>query len=188
MQKKSFYKKIIFFFVVTAVLSFVFLQTDSIQKKFFYPLLYSELINTYAQKNNIKPWLVASIIKNESGFKAGVVSRYGAVGIMQIMPDTALWIAKQIGYDDFDIKNLSEPRVNIRLGSWYISELYHEFNDETIAVAAYNAGRGQVRQWLETKEWDGKDFDKIPFVETREYVKRVIKDKENYKNLYKDIW
>ena len=172
-----------------ALLSFICLSlvhTDYIQKKFFYPLLYEKEIKEYADKNTVDAPLVAAVIKNESHFVASAISKSGAVGLMQIMPETGVWIAEQMGWEDFKENLLSEPSANIRLGCWYLSELKHEFKNEKAALAAYNAGRGHVREWLENGKWDGEDINGIPFDETRRYVQNVLEDKKTYGKLYKD--
>jgi soluble lytic murein transglycosylase len=74
------------------------------------------------------------------------------------------------------------------MGCWYLSQLKQEFDSERAAVAAYNAGRGQVQSWLEDGVWDGHNLEKIPFAETRKYVKNVMTAQDAYKRLYKDVW
>ena len=95
---------------------FLFQQSDYCQRMFFYQLLYDKDIKNYAAANDLNPWLVAAIIKNESGFKASAVSERGAVGLMQIMPETGSWIAGKTGWRGFALTLLTEPSVNIRLG------------------------------------------------------------------------
>ena len=107
---------------------------------------------------------------------------------MQVMPDTGRWIASQVGLVDFDDNMLFDPEVNIMLGVWYISSLMKEFNSELpLALAAYNAGKGNVSVWLREGRWSGKaeDIDSIPFPETRGYIERVIKTHWWYSLLYK---
>lgn len=176
---------LIIFFIVFSFLGLI--NTEYVQKNLFYPLLYEKEIIEYATKNNVSAAMVAAVIKNESHFVASAVSNSGAVGLMQIMPETAEWIAKEMGWQDFDKKLLSEPAANIRLGCWYLSELEHEFENEKAALAAYNAGRGQVKEWLDNGIWDGKDLNKIPFDETRRYVDNVLADKKKYKGLYNNF-
>ena len=107
---------------------------------------------------------------------------------MQIMPETGNWIATQIEDDSFSVDKLYNVNMNIKYGTWYLSELQTEFEgNEVLALAAYNAGRGNVYEWMEKYHWDidFKDYTKIPFPETREYVKRVLENKKHYNKLYK---
>jgi soluble lytic murein transglycosylase len=164
-------------------------EADNIRRTFLNPLLYEAEIKNCAREYELDPWLIAAVIKNESGFKAGVISRRGALGLMQIMPETGGWIAGKLDWPDFEPKLLLEPMINIRLGCWYLQDLRRQFKDrEELVIAAYNAGRGQVETWLSEQDWDGADTSGIPFAETREYVRRVLSDKENYRRLYKHIW
>jgi soluble lytic murein transglycosylase len=172
-----------------ALLFILWRQADDIRRTFFNPLLYETEIKSCAREYGLEPWLIAAVIKNESGFKAGVVSRRGALGLMQIMPETGGWIAGKMNWPDFEPELLLEPMINIRLGCWYLQDLRRQFKDrEALVIAAYNAGRGQVESWLSGQDWDGADTFGIPFAETREYVRRVLNDKENYRRLYEHIW
>ena len=146
----------------------------------YYPLRYADLINRYAEEFDLEPELICAVIHAESRFRANVVSRAGASGLMQIMEDTAYWIAPRAGLDDFDYGQILEPEVNIRLGSYYLSMLIARFGDLDVALSAYNAGSGTVGNWLSDPEYssDGETLDRIPFTETREYVNKV---KENQK-------
>jgi soluble lytic murein transglycosylase len=187
-QKRKTIKRAAYFLLLAVMALFLFQQSDYCQRKFFYQLLYDKDIKNYAAANNLSPWLIAAIIKNESGFKASAVSERGAVGLMQIMPETGSWIAGKTGWRGFSLNLLAEPSANIRLGCWYLRDLSFEFPSEPLAIAAYNAGRGQVKSWIQERQWDGLDVEKIPFAETRQYVKKVLNDKEMYKKLYKDTW
>ncbi len=105
---------------------------------------------------------------------------------MQIMPDTGMWIAQQLQCEEFNKELLFDPEINIRFGTWYLGNLNQEFGDELIVVlAAYNAGRGTVNKWLK-EDWDGKEqtIDKIPYKETREYLKAILRVYKFYKRLY----
>ena len=176
-----------FYGILFLLLGVSFVETEYVQKKFFNPLLYEREIKEYAERNNIPASLVASVIKNESRFVASAVSKSGAIGLMQIMPETGIWIAQQMGWAGFKQNLINEPAVNIRLGCWYLSELKHEFKREETALAAYNAGRGQVREWLENGRWDGVKVQNIPFDETRKYVQNVLEDKRKYEKLYGEL-
>ena len=161
-------------------------QSDVFQKKYVYPYPHQAIIARYAEKYRIENSLVAGVIMSESKFQNEVHSDRGAIGLMQLMPSTAKWIAEQLE-DSYDMEKLHEPEMNIRFGTWYLSSLKKEFaGNEVLMLAAYNAGRGNVRSWMEEYGWDGSfnDIRQIPFAETREYVARVLKNKERYQKLY----
>ncbi|CCO07285.1 lytic transglycosylase domain-containing protein [Desulforamulus hydrothermalis] len=153
----------------------------------WYPLQHQEVIYHYAAANKLDPLLVAAVIKTESNFNARATSPKGARGLMQIMPDTANWISQQIGGGPVAPDKLYNPEINISLGTWYLADLLDEFNgDLVLATAAYNAGRGNVRSWLNEQHWTGehKTIDQIPFWETRQYIRRVLWNYKVYNYLY----
>ena len=156
--------------------------------RFVYMWPYQNEIVTYARRNNIDPFLVAAVIKNESEFKPGAVSQVGAIGMMQIMPETGEWIAKQMGLDNYSIHSLYDPGVNIRMGCWYLSELKYEFKGNLLLMLmAYNAGRGNTHGWMNANGWDYNfgDTKAIPYPESRNYVASVLRDRDEYYRLYK---
>lgn len=164
-------------------------KSDAVQMRFVYMWPYQHDIVEFSEKNNVDPFLVAAIIKNESGFEHKAVSHVGAVGLMQIMPETGRWIAEQMGMENYQDDDLYQTKTNIRMGCWYIGELQYEFRRNlTLIMAAYNAGRGQTRSWMEDNGW-GYEFNNvaaIPYADTREYVAKVLEDREKYYRLYKD--
>lgn len=164
-------------------------RSDAVQMRFVYMWPYQNEIVTYANKNNIDPFLVAAVIKNESGFKPGAVSPVGAIGMMQIMPETGEWIARQMGLSSYRVQQLYDPKTNIRMGCWYLSELKYEFRGNMVLqMLAYNAGRGNTHLWMSANGWDyefGKIAD-IPYEESRGYVSSVLHDRDEYYRLYKD--
>ena len=167
--------------------SYLVFQSDWFQRKFFYPLPYRDLVTGYAARQHLDPMLVAGVILSESGFRLEAKSHKGATGLMQLMPETAEWIAEQLGDADFTLGDLNDPEKNIRFGTWYLSSLELEFaGNEVLMLAAYNAGRGNVRAWMEKYGWDMafSDIAQIPYQETRRYVERVLKSKEAYRRLY----
>lgn len=131
--------------------------------------------------------MVAAVIRTESKFVSQARSPKGATGLMQMMPETAKWVAEQTDDSDFTLRDLENPEVSIRLGTWYLSSLRKEFNNnEILVLAAYNGGRGNVKQWMRQYGWtmSFKDISQIPFEETREYVGKVLRSKQRYKELY----
>lgn len=164
-------------------------SSDTVQMRFVYMWDYQQDIVTYSKKNNVDPFLVAAIIKNESNFKHDAVSKVGAVGLMQIMPETGRWIAEQMGLENYQDSDLYQTRKNIRMGCWYVGELEHEFQHNLVLLmVAYNAGRGQTHEWMQENSWDYNfnDIKSIPYPDTREYVAKVMQDRDKYYLLYKD--
>lgn len=164
-------------------------RSDYVQMRFVYLWPYQQEIVTYSHKNNVDPFLTAAVIKNESGFKPGAVSRAGAIGLMQIMPDTGQWIAEQMGLKHYSLASLYQPETNIRMGCWYLSELHHEFKGNMVLLLiAYNAGRGNTQVWMKANDWDYDygNVTAIPYAESREYVAKVLHDRDEYYRLYKN--
>ena len=130
--------------------------------------------------------LIASIANVESGFRENAKSNKGAVGVMQLRPSTAKWMADK-NKIDYDENRLGEGEYNIRIGALYLSYLLKQFGDKTLAICAYNAGPGNVSAWLKNGDnsKDGKRLDKIPFKETERYLNKVNKNYYYYKNRYK---
>lgn len=187
-RKMSFWKKLLLMILVLASLSYFIWQNEDFQRKYLYPYDYQDTINFYADRYEVDRNLVASVILAESKFRQDATSVHGARGLMQIVPETGSWIATQIEDDSFSVDKLYNVNMNIKYGTWYLSELQTEFEgNEVLALAAYNAGRGNVYGWMEKYHWDinFKDYTKIPFPETREYVKRVLENKKHYNRLYK---
>jgi len=163
-------------------------QLNTVQRRVVYPYPYRETVRHYAEKYGVDSNLAAAVIKAESKFEHTAKSYRGALGLMQIMPDTGDWIADQLDEDNYSNEILLTPETNIRYGVWYLSTLAREFkNNEVLTLAAYNAGRGNVHAWMEEYGWDYDfgDVDAIPFAETREYVRRVLKHKNKYYELYR---
>jgi soluble lytic murein transglycosylase len=190
-QKRDRRKDQLILLVIGCLLLFLLgcfiMQSDFIQRRYFYPYPYQSLINKYAREYHIENTLVASVIMNESKFKNEVHSERGAVGLMQLMPDTAKWIAVQIDDPAYNMEKLHEPETNIRYGTWYLASLKKEFEgNDILALAAYNAGRGNVHSWMKKYGWNMnfKNIEQIPYIETREYVNKVLKHREKYQTLY----
>ncbi|MGH7409999.1 MAG: transglycosylase SLT domain-containing protein, partial [Candidatus Methylomirabilis sp.] len=153
---------------------------------FLYPLGYWELVKEQSARYALDPYLVVALIREESAFGERVVSRAGAVGLMQLLPKTADQIVKADGRTS-DATNLESPAANIRLGTRYLAKMLEEFKGNWIqALAAYNAGPHQVHRWLETRGYRADDefIEEIPFSETQQYVKRVLGSYYRYRAQY----
>lgn len=151
------------------------------------PLRHDDIIRQQAKKKDLDPALIAAVIYQESRFRPRESSA-GAQGLMQILPSTADFIATKSGGTKFTTEDLATPQVNISYGSWYLRYLLDRYDNDTLtALAAYNAGEGRVDQWLADSGKSGgsiTDPDEIPFPETREYVKNVLKARDEYKREY----
>ncbi len=153
--------------------------------KTLYPLDYSDYVEFEAEENNLSPYFVYAVIECESGFNPKAVSHTGAVGLMQIMPDTFDWINMKTGMT-FDFSEASDPAVSVKYGCYLYGYLLEKYENEAVAVAAYHAGIGSVDKWLKDEKYssDGKTLKDIPFPTTKKYVNKVIKTKNIYEKLY----
>lgn len=173
--------------VLMAAVGYAVYNSNWFQRQYIYPLEHKDKIFRYARENGLDPFLVAAVIRTESRFIAGARSPKGALGLMQMMPETGQWVAGQMDYPGFSAGMLTDPEVNIRFGTWYLASLKREFqNNEILVLAAYNGGRGNVKQWMNQFGWtvEFKDISQIPFRETRDYVRRVLDARERYRTLY----
>lgn len=161
--------------------------SESFQRHYLYPFPYRDTVETYSDRYRVDPYLAVAVIKTESKFQDDVHSHRGAIGLMQLMPDTAEWIATQLEDPAYSVEAIHEPERNIRYGIWYLSTLQREFDgNDVLALAAYNAGRGNVQSWIREYGWpaDFHDIDAIPYKETREYVRKVLLTEHKYRSLY----
>ncbi|MCE5287507.1 MAG: lytic transglycosylase domain-containing protein [Pelosinus sp.] len=180
---------LMFFVAIVTICGYTLYSSIWFQKKYVYPFPYKEIIYRYALENEVDPILVISVMRTESKFASSAKSPKGAAGLMQMMPETASWVAQQMDYADFSVEQLNDPEVSIRLGTWYLASLKKEFKDnEVLMLAGYNGGRGNVKQWMRQYEWPASftAIDQIPFKETREYVGKVLMNKQHYLELYHD--
>ena len=153
---------------------------------YLYPREYNELITKYASKYSLDESLIYAIIKCESGFDQNAYSNAGAIGLMQITPDTYEWAANKSGETYANKDELYDTETNIKYGCYIYSILKSEFEDDKTTLTAYNAGRGKVLSWLEDKNYssDGILLNDIPYPETSNYVDKVIVTQKIYSLLY----
>lgn len=152
-----------------------------------YPLAYWEVIQTKAHERNIDPYLVLALIRQESLFDPRARSSAAALGLMQLLPSTATRVAKQLGLPSPSPEGLFDPELNLTLGSQYLTDLLRRYaNNWFKAIAAYNAGEAAVDRWeKEIITEDIEEFvERIPYLETRQYVKLVMRNHRIYKSLY----
>jgi soluble lytic murein transglycosylase len=143
----------------------------------WYPLRYEQIVRGHARNYDLDPALLAAVIYQESKFNANARSSSGAIGLMQLLPDTAKGIAIHTGGTAFRVDDLYDPEINIRYGAWYLRHLLQKYGDERTALAAYNAGQDNVDRWRRAGVG-------IQFSETRAYVSRV----EDLKKIYRDAY
>lgn len=180
--------KIIRSIVSTLIIVVILLAAIAGAYKLF-PLKYLHEIRTYADEMGVDRYLVAALIKAESNFDVNAVSRADAKGVMQLTDSTALFCAEKLGVE-FESGDIYSPAVNIRLGVFYLKRMLELFNDdESLAVAAYNAGEGRVRQWLDDPSLttDGEKLHSIPYKETERHVQKIKMYKKIYKLLYPNM-
>ena len=154
-----------------------------------YPLGYREEIQRVSREYNLSPALIASVIRNESSFRPEVESSVGARGLMQVMPETAEWIAHKLKTDNYSFEQLYDPETNIRFGCWYLNYLSTLFHgDPLCVVCAYHAGQGEIRTWLSNPSIssDGltMSVDRLPDGPTKIYAGRVTRDYGIYQAKY----
>ena len=153
----------------------------------FYPQTYSEEVQASAKEFSVDENLIYAVIYTESGFRADAESGAGAVGLMQLMPETFTWLQERLdGEVVYSEDALKTPSVNIRYGTYFLSYLLEQYSDVPTALAAYNAGTTNVDRWLSDSAYssDGKTLDDIPYDETRNYVKKVTDVRKKYENIY----
>jgi peptidoglycan lytic transglycosylase len=145
-----------------------------------YPLEYEHIVRGHAHQYGLDAALLAAVIYRESEFDADARSSSGAIGLMQLLPDTAEGIAQLTGGSRFEVDDLYDPEINVRYGSFYLRRLLEKYDDERLALAAYNAGQANVDGWIAAGRED------IPFPETREFVDNVLEAREFYERAYAD--
>lgn len=180
---------ILFLILIALILSGIsfYFYIDNYVNKVLYKIEYENDIRQYSVEYNVDTYLVMAIIKAESGFRPDVVSPVGAVGLMQIMPDTGKWASEQMKLENYTDAMLKDPATNIRIGCWYINWLNKEMNsNERNVLACYNGGIGNVKQWLKNTSYssDGVNITAIPFNETRIFVEKVQLFKKHFTKIY----
>jgi len=154
----------------------------------FFPVVEWQTIKQEARRYGIDPYTAAGLIRQESVFNPNAISRVGARGLMQLMPETGRLVAKRQGGDAITTADLFNPQLNIRLGMNYLAQMLGQFGRIEYAAAAYNAGPGRAKRWIaERGNLDIEDWiESIPFTETRGYVQGVLRYSQNYRRFYKD--
>jgi len=152
--------------------------------RILFPEPWWETIKAESAKNNLDPYLVASLIRQESEFDPSVISYANAYGLMQILPPVGKSLAREEGMKNFQSYQLLDPATNIRLGTRYLRQMLEKFGGvQEYALAAYNAGDNRVQEWQAAGPYQGMDefVESIPFTQTREYVEAILRNEETYK-------
>ncbi len=181
---------IIVIIVVMIIVVSLFLLKDDVLKM-IYPKTYEEVISIYGEKYEVEENLIFAVIKAESNFDKNAVSNRNAIGLMQIMESTAKEVANKYGIDvqKEDMKgHLADVYTNIEIGTCYLSSLIQKYGNKEVALAAYNAGTGTVDSWIEKGiiAKDGSNIENIPYKETNNYVRKILRDYKIYEDLYKN--
>lgn len=157
-----------------------------LQKKYIYPLKFSQIVFEFSKKYSLSPALIFSVINVESSFDENAVSSKGAKGLMQITDKTGDYIAQKLNVDCYD---LFDAKTNVMFGCFYIHYLKEKFVLLDTTICAYNAGEGNVTAWLKNTQYskDGKTLFFVPFKETNAYLKKIQKNFQKYNKLYGNI-
>ncbi len=179
---------VVIVFLAVAAIGLGFLSDFIITcfEKNAYPREYTEYVDLYAEKYGVPETVVYAVIHTESSFDSGAVSSAGAVGLMQMLPETFEWLTDEILFDHLESGMLYDPETNIKYGTYLLSRYYDRYGDWELVFAAYNGGPGNLDEWLEDPEYsDGEGgLKQIPFRETRQYVKKVADAWDMYERLY----
>lgn len=153
-------------FIFSPIVILCLVYAGLVGLRVLYPMRFDGAIHVWSQERTLDPALVASVIRAESRFRPAAVSPRGAIGLMQIMPETGIWLAAQIGIETFSADDLLDPDVNIRFGTWYLKYLVDRLGSLETALQAYNAGPTNAERW--------RSDNNAPFPETAVYVDRVL--------------
>jgi soluble lytic murein transglycosylase len=151
-----------------------------------FPVAYWRLIEKHAPAHGLDPYLVAALMAQESTFDAGIRSHANAIGLMQVLPSTGRRYARRLKIPRFTAAKLTDPQVNVRIGTAYFADMVERFGGVHHALASYNAGPSPVARWIAEKPGVARDefIDDIPYPETQNYVKRILGTAEDYRRLY----
>ncbi len=168
-------KKILIIFLISIVALFL---SVIVFANVVFPKKYENYVVKYSKEYSLDKSLVYAVIKAESDFKSDAVSKSGALGLMQILPSTAKWIAEELGVD-YSKESMFKPEINVMFGCYYLNYLFDKFKDTRIVICAYNAGEGKTLDWIENGELQ---INKIDYKETKQYLEKV----EGFYKIYKN--
>ena len=179
---KLFGTKKIIAIIIFIVLVIIIINARTFVIKLMYPKKYSEYVEKYANVYEIDSNLTYAIIKVESNFNEKSISSKGAIGLMQLMEETANEIADELKMVNRDLTN---PEININIGVAYLEKLLKKYEyNYNMALVAYNAGIGNVSNWIENGviQQNGENIENVPYLETNNYVRKILRAYEIYKN------
>lgn len=178
---------VLIIFLVLYFVCFKIVRVQDIILKNVYPTKYSEYVEKYSKENNLDKYMIYAIIKAESNFNPNVKSQSNAIGLMQLLETTANERAKTIETQEINAADLYDPETNIKLGTSYYAYLLNYYKGNSVlAITAYNAGIGNVNDWIKYSviQEDGSDIENIPYKETNNYVRKILRDYQMYIKLY----
>ena len=186
---KKFIKRMIILIFLLAIIFYLLkiVRIQDIVLKQIYPTKYTVYVEKYSEENNLDKYMIYAIIKAESNFDPNVKSQSDAIGLMQLLEETAEERANIIDKKTITEDDLYDPEINIKLGTSYYAYLLNHYNHNNIlALTAYNAGMGNVDTWIKTGviKQDGSDIENIPYKETNNYVRKILRDYQTYLELY----
>ncbi len=158
-------------------------QLTNSNAELLYPQAFPKEMGGAVEKEKLSRYLFYALVREESYFDSGVASHAGAIGLSQLMPQTAADVARRMG---LHAPNLSDPATNLEIGAWYLKSLITRFGDPVLALAAYNGGLGRVRQWQRRKDLPSLLLfhESIPIEETRMYIRKILVSAVYYAHLY----
>jgi soluble lytic murein transglycosylase len=171
--------------VILGAVTLLFVRGPDFWQRQYYPLKYEKQIAASAARHRVNPYLIAAVIDAESSWRPAERSSAGAVGLMQLLPETARDLARSGAVDgiQYPVNDLTNPEVNIEYGTAYLRYLVNRYHEIETALAAYNAGLRHADRW---KKKGGDIRAAIAFPETKSYVARVMRSRERYEQLYPD--
>lgn len=178
---------ILIFILAIIFVLFKIIRIQDIILKNIYPTKYLTYVEKYAEENDLDKYMIYAIIKAESNFDPNVKSQSDAIGLMQLLQETAKERSKVVGEENITEADLYEPEMNIKLGTSYYAYLLKYYNgNNVLALTAYNAGIGNVDNWIKNGiiKSDGSDMENIPYKETNNYVRKILRDYQIYIKLY----
>lgn len=189
LMAKKLMKQMIILIILLAVILVLFkiVRVQDIVLRKIYPITYQEYVEKYSIQNDVDKYMIYAIIKAESNFKPEVKSQSKAIGLMQLLEETAVEMSNSIENQTVTEEELYQPEINIKLGtSYYAYLLKHYKGNNILALTAYNAGMGNVDTWIKTGviQSDGSDIENIPYKETNNYVRKILRDYQLYLKLY----
>ena len=176
--------KLLLVIIIIILVAIIAEPLRKLMAKRIYKKEYSEYVSKYAEAYKVEENLIYALIKAESNFNAKAVSHQNAKGLMQLMQSTAQDLANR-SQINLTKDNILDPDININLGTQYISSLLSKYDNVQVALAAYNAGSGNVDKWIKngTIKADGSDIENIPYKETNTYVRKIMRDYKIYNEL-----